>query len=300
MPIKTEMVSVIIPTYKRNDQLIKAVSSVLAQTCTAIEIIIVDDDQENTGINFKDPRITYLKNERQKGGNGSRNTGILHSSGQFIAFLDDDDEWLPTKIDDQLKKLNLLDDSWGGCYCGWITDDVEYLVGYEGLLLKKYLKESFDIGASSTLFFKRDALLAVGLWDETLVRHQDLDLLIRFLKVFKLAFVDKPLVIVNGHNIPRYEISKRAKELFFNKLDQLDLPQEEYSHFLANHYRELAVFASIEGRTNEVVVNIKKSARTANIPPSKFFSAIVYLLNFYTLKLKFGRFKNSMRSLYNK
>ena len=96
-------ISVVIPTYNRPDTLKRAITSVLSQTCTDFEIIIVNDSHQERPVwdiinHFADERIRYFRNERSKGGNGARNTGIIKSKGEYIAFLDDDDEWLPDKL----------------------------------------------------------------------------------------------------------------------------------------------------------------------------------------------------------
>src|SRR5680860_243609 len=95
--------TVVIPTYRRDDFLRDAISSVLAQTFPDYEIIVVDDAPDSSTASvvaaFGDPRITYLKNSRSKGGAGTRNTGAALARGAWIAFLDDDDTWLPQKLE---------------------------------------------------------------------------------------------------------------------------------------------------------------------------------------------------------
>lgn len=113
------MVSVIIPTFQRPLLLLEAVKSVLNQTHHDLELIIVDDDEENTITDpqllelMNDYRVRYVKNERTKGGNGSRNTGILKSRGEYVIFLDDDDILSDTCIENRLvmiTKHSLKDD----------------------------------------------------------------------------------------------------------------------------------------------------------------------------------------------
>lgn len=102
------MVSVVIPTFQRPALLLEAVKSVLNQTYRDLEVIIVDDDRENNSFGIKlietlnDNRVQYIKNDRTKGGNGSRNTGILKSQGKYVIFLDDDDILALTCIENRL------------------------------------------------------------------------------------------------------------------------------------------------------------------------------------------------------
>ncbi|NJN86713.1 MAG: glycosyltransferase family 2 protein [Leptolyngbyaceae cyanobacterium SL_7_1] len=96
------IVSVIIPTYNRADLLSRAIDSVLNQTLTNLELIIVDDGStDNTAevVNsFNDSRIRYIPLGKNCGGGYARNHGIHLATGEFIAFLDSDDVWLPEKL----------------------------------------------------------------------------------------------------------------------------------------------------------------------------------------------------------
>src|SRR3989344_9216027 len=101
-------ISVIIPTHNRPELLKKAVGSVLSQTYKDLEVIVVDDCMEKRADSvikeFNDSRIKHIQHQEEKGGSAARNTGIRASSGEFIAFLDDDDEGVPGKIEIQMKE----------------------------------------------------------------------------------------------------------------------------------------------------------------------------------------------------
>ena len=115
-------VSIIIPTYNRADVITRALNSVLAQTETNYEVIIVDDastDETKQIIeSYLDPRIRYLRHDKNKYAAAARNTGMEKATGQYIAFLDSDDEWVPTKLHAQLQIMDSRDDSWGCIYSG--------------------------------------------------------------------------------------------------------------------------------------------------------------------------------------
>lgn len=102
------LVSVIIPTFNRADLVVRAVESVLAQTHANVEAVVVDDGSTDGTCDAmqrlckEDARVVYCKNKLEKGCGGARNTGIAESSGEYIAFLDDDDEYLPEKVAAQL------------------------------------------------------------------------------------------------------------------------------------------------------------------------------------------------------
>ena len=94
----------------------RAIESVLAQTCQDFEIIVVDDGStDGTAAaveTFADRRITLIRHEQNRGGSAARNTGIRASSAAYVAFLDSDDEWLPTKLERQLEVFERSDDRW--------------------------------------------------------------------------------------------------------------------------------------------------------------------------------------------
>jgi glycosyltransferase involved in cell wall biosynthesis len=103
------LISVIIPVYNRTDLLPRAVNSVLNQTYDNLEIIVVDDgsteDIEGVLDKFDDVRIHYIRHEANRGVAAARNTGMRFAHGEYVAFLDSDDEWFERKIERQLSDL---------------------------------------------------------------------------------------------------------------------------------------------------------------------------------------------------
>ena len=107
------MVSVIIPTYKRYNMLPRAIASVLSQTYSNIQIVVVDDNNPDTEYRKKtealmeqyalDERVKYVKHSKNANGSVARNTGIKSSDGEIVAFLDDDDFFYPEKIEKQIR-----------------------------------------------------------------------------------------------------------------------------------------------------------------------------------------------------
>ena len=115
-------VSVIIPTRNRYSFVPRAIQSVLNQTYQDFEVLVVDDasDDHTDEIvkGFSDERITYIHHEVKRGGSAARNTGIKFSKGEFIAFLDDDDQWLPEKLQCQMHLLSNSPTVVGAIYTG--------------------------------------------------------------------------------------------------------------------------------------------------------------------------------------
>jgi glycosyltransferase involved in cell wall biosynthesis len=102
----TPLISVVIPTFNRAELLKRSLKSVLSQTYSNIEVIVVDDNSSDSTVEtikgISDPRVRYIRHEERKGGASARNSGILASKGEFISFLDSDDTWVPKKLESQL------------------------------------------------------------------------------------------------------------------------------------------------------------------------------------------------------
>ncbi|MGL4992016.1 MAG: glycosyltransferase family 2 protein [Sarcina sp.] len=171
-----ELISVVIPTYKRSDYICRAIESILKQTYKNIEIIVIDDneksskDQLNTYkvlANYIENKIIkYYINDKVHGGSGARNKGIEVSSGNYIAFLDDDDEYMPEKIEKQLacfkkknSKLALV-----YCYAIGVNKDKEKIAEYKTDILGNKLYESLlnCIAGTSLWMVKKDAIEDIG------------------------------------------------------------------------------------------------------------------------------------------
>ena len=107
----TPVVSAIITTFERVELLKRALQSVLSQSYTQLEILVVDDASSNNDASsmindLNDDRIRLIKHEANKGVSAARNTGIKNARGEYVAFLDDDDIWLQDKIEQQLEVIN--------------------------------------------------------------------------------------------------------------------------------------------------------------------------------------------------
>ena len=202
---RENLVSCIITTYRREPKMVlRSVQSVLNQTYQYIEIIVVDDSPDTyeyrnsveNSIKHLNKNIKYIKNEKNLGACAARNIGIIHSNGAYIAFLDDDDEWLPNKIEKQIKKF---DNETGLVYCranicyesGEIKEQKREL--YSGDLYYKLLYKNI-IGSTSFAIIKRTVIDEAGLFDINMQSSQDMDLWIRIAKVSKCSYVDEPLV----------------------------------------------------------------------------------------------------------
>ena len=118
------LVSVVIPTKDRNVEVRRAISSALRQTLGDIEIIVVDDGStepvaQAVGPHITDPRVRFHRNESASGPSAARNIGTELAQGSFVAYLDSDDEWHPTKLEQQVNALERRDRNAGLSLCGY-------------------------------------------------------------------------------------------------------------------------------------------------------------------------------------
>jgi glycosyltransferase involved in cell wall biosynthesis len=197
------MISVIIPAYNRAKLLTRAIQSVLSQTYQDFEIIVVDDfSKDNTDElmqQYHDTRIRYIKHSQNKGGNAARNTGIKQARGEFIAFLDSDDEWLPEKLEKQIALIKQSPEQVGLIFSSFkiinLVKKTEcvYSVNRDCLAPEKILIRNF-IGTFSVVLVKKKLLEQVNGLDETLMSCQDWDLYVRLRKVCEFDYIDEPLV----------------------------------------------------------------------------------------------------------
>ena len=191
-----DLISVVIITYKRPISILKrAINSALDQDYENFEIIVVNDcpeDVEGTQeieqlINsYRNDKLSLVNHDENRGANAARNTGIKMSKGKYIAFLDDDDEWISKKLrtqHDAIKKS----DRYGIAYSGFTrVIKGEHIPNYpksnneEMDSIKRILEDNF-VGPTSFSLVSRQAIEKVGTFDEKMKVCQEYDLWIRIL-----------------------------------------------------------------------------------------------------------------------
>jgi glycosyltransferase involved in cell wall biosynthesis len=201
--VRAPAVSVIIPTFNRADQICRSIDSILRQAFSDLELIIVDDcstDGTEARVRTRrDPRIRYLRQSVNRGAAAARNSGISAARGEWIAFQDSDDEWLPGKLE---KQMALAESAPPGSviYCGllrWKGASAVYIPhrgikARKGSILGQLLLGNFV--STQTLLVRKANLLQVGGFDEQLGRLQDWELAIRLAERCRFLLVDEPLV----------------------------------------------------------------------------------------------------------
>lgn len=202
-------VSVIIPTHNRPELLLRALNSVYAQTFTNYEIIVVDDGQAPRAYDslvnfFLYKNLTYIETSKDAGGGVARNLGIKMAKGEFIAFLDDDDVWLPEKLSVQIELFEKENSIVGFSFTSAvIVHEHEEVVTTVKNGVHDFAHDSlsdFNGFLTVTQVVRKDVLLSVGGFDERLPSHQESELIIRMTHAgYKGLGINQPLTRVDGH-----------------------------------------------------------------------------------------------------
>lgn len=213
--------SVVIPTHNRAEMLREAIRSVLGQSFQEFEMLVVDDystdhTKEVVG-SFNDDRVVYIMNDRGAGGAGTRNAGIFRARGKWVAFLDDDDIWLPQKLSVLHGKILEDGGSAGIIYTGAISYDFEKerelqprIPDKEGQLDRKLLCNNC-IGSFSAVAIRTDLLIHVGGLDEDFTALQDRELYTRIARLTRVAYVKTVLSYIRVANTDRISFSPKKK-----------------------------------------------------------------------------------------
>lgn len=211
-------VSVVIPTYKRETKyLLRAITSIKNQTHKNTEIIIVDDNQPDSEYRnitknfmkqyFTDLDITYVPNEKNLGGSLARNKGIEAASGEYITFLDDDDEYLPRKIDRQLNFMieQKCDMSFTDLK---LVNEKKVVVDYrEYPSLEKFDKQSLlkyhimrHLTGTPTFMYKADKIREIGGFEDAQMGQEFYLMLKSIERDLKICYLRECDVIAYRHN----------------------------------------------------------------------------------------------------
>lgn len=230
-------VSVIVPTYKRNKYIIRALESILSQDYPDIEIVVVDDNgrgnpnqietEKALSVYINDKKIKYVCNEQNVGGALARNHGIQESTGEYITFLDDDDVYLPGKISVQVKAME--DNGWDLCVMdgetynnegkclSHKTQPIENGMTQEEILKAHIMKH---ITGTNVFMYKRDALLRIGMFDQISAGQEFMLMQKSITNNLKIGCIHD--VYVHFHMDGQERISTRL-----SKIDGLNLVYEE-------------------------------------------------------------------------
>ncbi len=258
----SELVSIILPTFKRPDKLERAINSILIQTYLHWELVVIDDNPPESEARKQteqymqqykqDARIIYIQNKENLGGALSRNEGIKKANGFFITFLDDDDEYLPEKIEKQalLFSNSEFSENLGLVYCkSQKVDQTGKILGYSMFKAKGYILKNHIIrntASSSAVMIKKSILDEIKGF-RNLIMGQEYDLMLRIFSLgYTADYVDEILVTYHIHNEERISTSNKMikgldelyniKKPFLNLLSKKEKRNLQLLHFL-NKFR---------------------------------------------------------------
>ncbi len=292
------LVSVIIPTYKRTVEYVsRAVESVLRQTYKNIEIVVIDDSTDaydgriNTQKYFSDlnsPSVVYIQNEKNLGGSLSRNRGIEQATGEYITFLDDDDEYLPKKIEKQLNFMleNDCDLSFTNLAIyspnGKIVDYREYseIESFDNDYLLRYHLTKHLTG-TPTFMFKAEKLKEIGGFDVVKV-GQEFHLMFKSIQNgLKIRYL--PECDVKAYRHPDGGISGGNKKIIGEK-ELFEFKQKYFSKLSKSEqrfvkFRHHAVIAAGYKRNKKYINMIISAIKTILASPLDFVREVFKFLN---------------------
>jgi len=211
MAIETvPIVSVIIPTYNRTMLVRDAVRSVLGQTFSDFELIVIDDGStdgtDRMMGEFDDQRLHYLKQEN-RGRSAARNRALALARGRYIAFLDSDDLYLKDKLEKQVALMDLrpdIDMIYTSAICvdeaGRPLEQQIYTAEVEGDIYRQVAFFQPVTITLPTVMLRREVLDAVGHFDERMDRFEDTDLWRRVAKRFRVGILREPTCILKTHD----------------------------------------------------------------------------------------------------
>lgn len=266
----TKKVSVILPTHARPKRLETAIESILNQTYKNLEVIVIDDNDPKSVAReetsklmeryLKDERVIYILNERSLGGGPARNEGIKKATGHYITFLDDDDRYLPEKVENQVRFMeeNNIEMCFGNIY---IHNDEDKLVEYrrnnwaEGLSGEELFK-GFVLHSSPTpsIMILREVVERVGAFEDVPMGQEYVFTWKMMEANVNIKYFDGCDTVVYAHNdgrISNGENKMKGQEMIFNlKKTKLHLLNKKEKRFL--YFRHYAVLAHTSLRSRNM------------------------------------------------
>jgi glycosyltransferase involved in cell wall biosynthesis len=303
------LVSVIIPTYNRAHLLARCIQSVLHQSYNNIEIIVVDDGSidatEFVVSSFSQKNLRYIKKTDNQGPAAARNIGIMNAKGDFIAFNDSDDIWLPDKLE---KEMNMFRKGIGVVYCRLQRNINQtkllfpnpHIKHLEGNIFHDLAKNCFV--STPTVVIRSDCIRKIGLFDEDLPIGEDWDLFIRLAREYDFAFCDEILVESSLEDDSLIKRASRNEEI---PIDAYQKILEKYSDVFSDEEKSLLNFEigtlfAFKNEMNEarkyLIISFKQKPSL-----TKYF---MYLLSFCGSKVYYYFFsygkktKDTIRDFY--
>jgi len=301
-------VSVIIPTYNRRNLLGRAINSVLNQNYQDFELIIVDDGSTDNTVklvkSFNYEIIKYIRHDKNRGVSAARNTGIRVAKGDYIAFQDSDDEWMPEKLERQIRAFETASPVIGIVYTGRyriINNQKDYapptkLTPRDGDLSCRLLRAPW-MPPQATLV-KRECFKRVGMFNERFRALGDWELFLRMSKYYQFKFIDEPLVIlyrqpdsITENQSALIKASKQILEAFFDDF-------EKDKTVLARRYFSLGHLLCSIGKLSEGRDYFVRSVKAYPLDIRVFSAFLVSLLGKSVFNMVAKSYREIMKPFY--
>jgi len=280
-------VSIILPVFNRAATIRRCVDSVRSQTLPDWELVAVDDASSDGSAAiiaaYGDARIRILRHERNRGAAAARNTAMRDARGEYLAWIDSDDEWLPDKLAQQLALLAATGAE--ACACDYFMSTA----GHEHPVRiptsedwRRTLHTECRLAAGSTLLVRRACLEKIGLLDEALRSHEDWDWCLRLTQHFRLVVVPELLARIHygGPRDPR--VAAECDRAFFEK------NVAEFAHYGPAHLRQVrglhharnvvAAFSVGEFRLGARALGRALAAKPL-LPPARYLAFVLSFLD---------------------
>lgn len=246
------MLSIVIPLYNKQNAITVTIQSILNQTVSDFEIVVIDDESTDDSLAvvqaIKDERIHVI--HKQNGGvSSARNVGIKAAKGQYVALLDGDDYWDPTFLEEQMKLIEDFPEAgmWGVNYAFvkngrcWACQQ-GLGEGFRGYVKDYFATRHNDLFCSSSVVIRKDVFEVAGLFDERISSTEDLDMWFRIILHFPVVYYDKVLAYYNQNaenrvaydTIVRFPLTKDIK-YYFDKYQSVFERRPDFSKFMNNY-----------------------------------------------------------------
>ncbi len=279
---KSPRISVIIPFYNRASTLLDAVRSVLAQTYSSFELLLVDDGSTDASFSLvnalNDERIRIIRHDQNMGAAAARNTGIRAAQAPLVAFLDSDDIWHADKLEKHVP-FHLASGAAATCTSfEMVRENGQRSVRH--MDEKANWNEAFlygcHVGPGSTLMADRAVFERVGYLDESLKRLEDWDWLLRLVRTERFKALDAVLSEVRVSGYPRYEpVVEAIERLRKQHEQQLASDQKALGIFLSGLQIECAYISLHNSYHTQMALHLVKAALAS---PQGFVRSVARIL----------------------
>ena len=291
-----DLITVIIPTYGNPIYLEKSVNSVLNQTYSELELIIVDDNNPDTEARKQteaivqriidmDERVKYIKHEYNKNGAVARNTGFAVAKGKYISLLDSDDEYMPERLQKCFDMMENASVNIAGVYTG-----CEFRRGGKVYHVEKNVKPGnflvdtlackFMFCTGSNIFVRKSVVDELNGFDGAFLRHQDYEFLIRVFEKYDLVAIQEPLVIKNNENfnLPNLEKQVAIKKQYLDKFKYIidTLPEKDVNFIMHGNYINVAENAMAENNFKVANEFYSKASLYGGLSAREWFRRLVF------------------------